>query len=166
MSKYLFFHKDYLSEQDLIGIYERIASDPVLTKTLWYDGAPAGPHSWLKRTKDWWMAQGRTEYGTPVGVFWLNGFTGKTAQMHFCIYPERHAEAVDIGRAAMDWLDSLGWLKSVVGITPVTHRHVMPYIQALGFQVIGKVPGACYIERRDKYVDAHISVYTFGGNNQ
>lgn len=161
MSAYTFWHNEYLSEQDLLGIYERIASDAVLNKTLWYDGAPAGPYTWIKRTKDWWLVQARNEDGEPVGVFWLNGHMGRTAFMHFCVYPEFNADRMVIGRATLDWLESHNWLHSVVGVTPVTHRHVLPFVQALGFQAFGKVPGACYIERLDKYVDAHVGVYTF-----
>lgn len=163
---YTFWHRDHLTEQDLITAYRTIEQDEALCRTLWYDGMPAGPHTWLKRAKDWWVVQGRTEDGEPVGMFWLNGFQGRTAQMHFCVYSAYHAQAVEIGRAALDWLGELGWLSSVYGVTPVTHRHVIPYITALGFSIIGRLPGACYIQRKDKYVDANISVYDFGRTDE
>jgi hypothetical protein len=61
----------------------------------------------------------------------------------------------------MRWLSDLNWLHSVYGLTPATHRHVFPFIEAIGFKIMGRVPGACWIERKQKYVDGVASVYDF-----
>ena len=97
----------------------------------------------------------------PVGFFWLNGYMGRTAQIHFAIFEECRQDSVQIGKAALAWLEELGWLHSVYGLTPATHRHVFPFIQAIGFQILGNIPGACWVERKNKYVDGVASVYDF-----
>jgi len=66
----------------------------------------------------------------------------------------------------MQWLSELGWLHSVYGLTPVTHRHVFPFIEAVGFKILGSVPGACWVDRKQKHVAGVVSAYDFGGRNE
>lgn len=159
---YIFTHKAYMADDELKWIYEAICSDVTLCKTLWYDGAPASLESFLDRVDKWWLTTVATPDDTSVGVFWLNGYQGRTAQIHFAIFEGHRAEAVQIGRATMAWLYEQGWLHSVYGLTPATHRHVFPFIEAIGFKILGKVPGACWIERKQKHVAGVLSVYDFG----
>lgn len=158
---YTFWHKDHLSEQDLLDAYAEVTSNAGLERMLWYDGVPAGPQSWVNRIKDQWFVLVR-KASLPVAFFWLNGYQGRSAQIHFCVYPEYHTSATDIGRAAIDWIGGQGWLHSLYGVTPVTHRHVIPFIESIGFKVLGKLPGACFIERLNKHVAAYVSCYDFG----
>jgi hypothetical protein len=160
MMSYVFTHKDYLDNEGLLALYGRLEDDANLWKTLWYDGAPDSTNAWLERIRTWWLAAVSADDQT-VGVFWLNGYQGRTAQIHFAIFEEGRAEAVEIGKATMRWLSDLNWLHSVYGLTPATHRHVFPFIEAIGFKIMGRVPGACWIERKQKYVDGVASVYDF-----
>jgi len=54
---YQFYHKEHLTEADLLDIYERIKADTILCKTLWYDGPPETPQMFLERLKTWWLAR-------------------------------------------------------------------------------------------------------------
>ena len=161
MMGYEFVHKDHMSNDELQVIYETIKADATLWKTLWYDSAPASYTAWMNRIIPWWLARVSRDDAT-VGVFWLNGYMGRTAQIHFAVFEPHRAEAVEIGNATMQWLSELNWLHSVYGITPATHRHVFPFIEALGFKIVGKLPGACWIERKQKHVAGVLSVYDFG----
>lgn len=158
---YTFWHKDHLSEQELINAYALITSDSRLARTLWYDGMPVGLYTWLERVKDQWLVVVR-KGSEPVAMFWLNGFQGKSAQIHFCVFPSHITDAQEIGKATLAWLGEEGWLHSLYGVTPVTHRHVIPFIERIGFKVLGKLPGACFIERLNKHVAAYVSSYDFG----
>ena len=160
--RYSFTHKDHMADDELKWIYEAICSDATLCKTLWYDGEPGLFSQFMERIRPWWLARVSAPDDTSVGVFWLNGYQGRTAQIHFAIFEEHREQAVQIGKATMQWLSELGWLHSVYGLTPVTHRHVFPFIEALGFKIMGKVPGACWIERKQKHVAGVLSVYDFG----
>lgn len=158
---YTFWHKDHLSEQELITAYATVMADRRLARTLWYDGLPTGPYTWLDRVKTQWFVLVR-KASLPVAFFWLNGFQGRSAQIHFCVYPGHIGEATEIGKATLDWLKRERWLHSLYGVTPVTHRHVIPFIERIGFKVLGKLPGACFIERLNKHVAAYVSCYDFG----
>ena len=158
--QYKFTHKTQLRGDQFKLMYERMKNDVTLWKALWYDGPPESYEDWIWRNETWWLAL--VENGKePVGFFWLNGYMGRTAQIHFAIFEECRQDSVQIGKAALAWLDELGWLHSVYGLTPATHRHVFPFIKALGFQILGNVPGACWVERKNKYVDGVASVYDF-----
>jgi hypothetical protein len=159
---YQFDHKDSLTQGEIFDLYDLIKKDAILWKTLWYDGPPDTPHLFLGRIKEWWFVRVRTADNHTVGTFWLNGYMGRTAQIHFAIFEEHRANAVEIGKATLQWLESLGWLHSVYGLTPVTHRHVFPFIGAIGFQILGKIPGSCWIERKEKFIAGVVSVYDFG----
>lgn len=158
---YTFEHKDHMSRMKLLILHDVLKADATLWKTLWYDGAPSTWAEWLSRIDSWWLACVNSADDHTVGVFWLNGYAGRTAQIHFAIFEENRHEAVQIGQATMQWLDELGWLHSVYGLTPATHRHVFPFIEAIGFKIVGRVPGACYLQRKQKHVDGVISVYDF-----
>ncbi len=158
----LFTHKEHLSTEELIALYEDVKSRPALERIVWYEGTPAGPHSWLRLVKNAWLARVDYDDGTTVGFFWLDAFCNRSARIHFVIYDEYQADAINIGRATMGWLHELGWLYSVCGMTPVMYRHVFPFILGIGFKIIGSIPGACWLERKQKHVDAVVSVYDFG----
>lgn len=160
--RYSFTHKDHMADDELLALYEMIRADARIWKYLWYDGAPRSWFDWKDRIEKWWLASVIGPNDTTVGVFWLNGYQGRTAQIHFAIFEEHREQAVQIGKATMQWLSELGWLHSVYGITPATHRHVFPFITALGFEIKGRLPGACWVERKQKHVDGVISVYDFG----
>ena len=160
MMSYVFTHRDYMSREELLALYDRIEADVTLCKTLWYDGEPGLFSHFMERIRTWWLAAVSADDQT-VGMFWLNGYQGRTAQIHFAIFEEHRTWAVEIGSATMQWLTDLNWLQSVYGLTPATHRHVFPFIEALGFKIMGKVPGACWIERKQKHVDGVASVYDF-----
>lgn len=159
---YVFEHKDHLSKEQLEGSYHAIRNDVTLCKALWYDGKPSGLQGFMDNIKNWWYVRVTNPGKVPVGVFWLNGYQGRTAQIHFAVFEEFRRESVEIGRATMRWLEELGWLHSVYGLTPATHRHVFPFIEAIGFKILGRVPGACWIERKQKHVAGVLSVYDFG----
>ena len=160
--RYVFTHKDHMADDELLALYEMIKADATLWKTLWYDGAPRSWSDWKNRSRDWWLTAVARPDDTTVSVFWLNGYQGRTAQIHFAIFEDHREQAVQIGKATMEWLSELGWLHSVYGLTPCTHRHVFPFIEAIGFQIIGRIPGACWIERKQKHVAGVLSVYDFG----
>lgn len=157
----IFTHKDYMTPEELVALYESVKARPLLMRTVWYEGQLAGPQTWLNWTKSMWLVRVDYDNGETGGFFWLDAFCGRTARIHFAIYDEYQQDAMTLGHAVMNWLQEYGWLYSVYGVTPVVYRHVIPFIEALGFQILGKVPGACFMERKNKHIDAVVSVYTF-----
>lgn len=104
------------------------------------------------------------EYSRIVSLFnaqglgaacWVNGFMGRTALVHFCIFNPK--DALELGTLAMECLRRHKVADSLVGITPVCYRHVWPLMEGLGFRKITVVKGSCYFARREKYIDGLVS---------
>lgn len=161
MSAFLFHHKVHLTDEALKGVYATIMAESALASALWYDGLPENYADWRARVVGQWLVLVTDEAMTPQGVFWLDGYMGRSAQIHFAIYEAARPKAGDIGRATLAWLGEQNWLQSVYGVTPATHRHVFPFLRALGFQILGRVAGACWIERKQQYVPGVVSAYDF-----
>jgi hypothetical protein len=159
---YVFWHKDHMTGEQIEEIFNLIQKEPGLSRTIWHTHEPIDSKAWVELVADWWFVRVASADDRTVGTFWLNGYQGRTAQIHFAIFDEYRHEAVQIGKATMQWLDELGWLHSVYGLTPVTFRHVFPFIEAIGFDIVGRLPGACWIRRKQKHVDGIVSVYDFG----
>lgn len=102
-----------------------------------------------------------------VGFFYLTNFRGFAAQMHFCLFSRLQKK---IDQVHIDVLDQLGkttredgtpLVESVYGITPITNRAAILYLKRAGFKEVVRLPHVCYIKKKDKYVEALLSVYMF-----
>lgn len=96
----------------------------------------------------------------------LCNFVGLAAQVHFSIHPNYRGSA---GRQAaietLDWMMTLRrqeedqpLVKSIFGLTPVGNKLALKFIQCVGFELRGILPGAVYDAPAGQYVDAVISV--------
>ena len=126
-----------------------------------YEGGVTSWQTWVEyivNSRCWLVRCTHPELGIS-GLWWLNGFIGRTAMIHFCaLGPRTLKEKIDEGRQAMKWLQELGCIDSVYGLTPKPYRNVWPYMEGLGFEKQGALPGACYMSRFGRHVDGIISV--------
>lgn len=92
-------------------------------------------------------------------VAWLNGFMGRSAFVHFCIFREYQKHSIHIGKRLLSAVFDTGYFDSLCGVTPVRYRHALHYIKQLGF-TLGHMAakGACYIARKKRHDAAIFSV--------
>ncbi len=157
MEKYRFIHQQYLTDLEVVALFHELQNQDMVPR-LFYDGGVTDDASWLEYMRGMcWLVKVIERGNGCVGVFWLNGFQGRTAQIHFTIW-KHHAESqVKVGTAVVEWLASLGQFDSLYGCTPKPYRDVVKLIKEVGFELQGDLPGACYIERYDKYVPGVVS---------
>lgn len=157
---YKFKHSAFMDGAEVVDAYQAMKNHRVADIVL-YDGAITSWQQWLDfaRSDMCWMVKCIHPTRGFVGLWWLTGFVGRTAMMHFCVFDvlETFEKKVEMGRQGLQWLYSLGAIDSVYGLTPAPYRHVWPYQDALGLHRVGRLPGACYLSRRGKYVDGVIS---------
>lgn len=124
--------------------------DEGLASTVFYDvAAPAIVHWHAVTGPDVaWLVRIETEADDLVAAAWLNGFTGRCALAHFCVFRAGQPDAVRIGRAFVRWAFGTGQFDALVGLTPATYRHALRLIVKLGFTVQGRLPGACHLVNR------------------
>ena len=156
--KYQYTHKDHLSDTRLFDIYHQVVQEGQ-EPYLFYDAGVKNVVGWFEFIKNGnaWFVDVHDEEGQPAGIFWLNGYQGRAAQIHFCSW-NANKNKIETVKQAMAWVKAQGHLYSLYGCTPKPFRHVRAFIKAAGFKRIGELPGACYIARIDKYVPGILTV--------
>ncbi len=106
-----------------------------------------------------WTIPVYTPSGDLAAAGWLNSFTGRMAFCHFVVFKKYQAHGVEIGKR---WLGTVWRTKgfdSLCGLTPITYRHALRFIQKLGFTLSPlRVPGACHLVHKNRYADGVFSV--------
>jgi hypothetical protein len=154
---YIFTHKEYLDDTEITDLYHDVVENE-LQDILFYDGGTQNVEDWLRFVNiGAWLVRVDTKDGRPAGMFWLNGFQGRAAQIHFCTW-RSHLDKKGAGLASLKWIKDQTSLSGLYGCTPKHYRLVFKLIQEVGFQLLGELPAACYIAKQDKYVPGIISV--------
>jgi len=157
--KYRFVHKSYLNLDELIDLYTAMETQR-LTGAVFYDTISMDALSWVEYLEDQrcWLVRIENMIQETVGVFWLNGYMGRSAQIHFCVWRGQFKNSLDIGREGIEWLKKNKVVDSLYGVTPDSYTHVLKFLKKLGFQIKGKLPGACHLAHHKKYIPGVISV--------
>jgi len=78
----------------------------------------------------------------------------------FCSFREGFDRAVEQARGAFEWLFATTDATSIYGVTPVQHRHAVRLAEQCGFVMVSRLPSACWLARRGKYVDGALVLCT------
>ncbi len=84
---------------------------------------------------------------------WISPWQGRVWTFDFTVFRAHFTEAAAMSRGALQWIFSHLPCDSVLGISAQSNRHAWRLAQAAGFEVLGKVPGACYKARNYSYED-------------
>ncbi len=129
-------------------------------KTAWAE--MTGQNAWLFALEFFVSALSTAKLG---GLAWVNGFMGRSAQVHFCPLVQVPAPlALQAGHAFLDHIRATNALDSLLGLTPRPYVYALRFVQQLGFKRIGVLPGACFMAGRGpagKYTDGILSVFSF-----
>jgi hypothetical protein len=162
-------HAKNLTDEQIKALFDS-AEHHKRTEWLFYDDGILTADEWLSFVKNtkislrcWLVQLELTDRGV-VGFFWLNGFQGTTAQIHFCTWDMTHNEAVLCANLSLKWLKDNNIVRSLYGLTPAPFKHVVGFLQEVGFQVIGELSGACFIAKDKQYHTGIISTYNFKEN--
>jgi len=141
MSKYQFTHAT--DSADLEQLY-KLAVDYQVAERAFYDGGVQGVDDFLDLMDFAHCFQVWLD-GELVGFTWLNGWRGKTAEAHVCLFPTAGEHSVALGREYLRQVlhgklaDGSYYRDSVYGLTPATHRHAAIYARKIGFKKLGIV---------------------------
>lgn len=98
-----------------------------------------------------------------VGFTWLNGWMGRSAAAHVCMWPGAGKHTVPMGRDflryALTAQDDTGYYRdSLIGLTPATHRHAVIFSKWIGFKHAATLPHAAVVN--GKTTDLVVSTVT------
>lgn len=110
-------------------------------------------HCWMLRCE-------HSATGELCGVGLFTPWRGRVWEFDFTAYRPAFAYAVAMARGAFAWIFAHAPCDSIMGLCPTFNRHAWKLANACGFQVLGRVPGACYSARHGRYVDAVFVIVT------
>lgn len=75
---------------------------------------------------------------------WLFDFTSFRAGFH---------RAAEQARGAFAWIFERMKASCIYGVTPVQFRHAWALAEACGFEIAARLPGACWLARKQRFVE-------------
>jgi len=78
----------------------------------------------------------------------------------FTAFRQAFDDAVRQARGAFEWFFGMTDATALYGITPAVFRHSVNLATACGFAVVSRLPSACWLARRNRYVDGVLVLCT------
>lgn len=138
-------HHAYLGNDDLEALYNKLVEQD-LHQAVFYAGQHQKAESWARYVRErCWAVCIKSDAGIPLAVFWLDGFSGKTAFIHFWIYRGAWRKSNELAKQAIKYIkECLGdRLTGVIGKTPASNKAAVAFAIRNGFKELCRVPDAC-----------------------
>jgi RimJ/RimL family protein N-acetyltransferase len=106
--------------------------------------------------------------GEISGVFWLNHFEERSAQVHYCLFKNAwgRKKSIEIGRQIVRFCLQLkrepqGFVLDVItGVTPANNRLAIRFAEASGMTIAGEIPNLVWLHAEQRSIPAVISYAT------
>lgn len=151
-----------MRDSDLASIYQRVVAERSY-RWLFFDRFVQDDEGFISLAKSCLFVPALVD-NTPAGFFWLDGFHGKTARLHFCVFRAFWGDiARQIGRAAFQFVEGLvkdrNGLQILYGFVPLHNVMAKKYALDVGMAPCGVLP--LYFEDAfdGSLVDAAIFAY-------
>ncbi len=108
------------------------------------------------------MPSDSLEHNTDLlyAVAWLSPWRGQTWTFDFTAFRKHFHKAPSMSKAALKWIFDHAPCHSVVGLCALSNRHAWRLAPKAGFNIIGKIPRACFNASRNSYEDAMLVLAT------
>jgi len=144
------------------GLFERMEKEDLVHR-VFYDGTVSTPDQFLLTMKHGMNRLFVVEFGGEIAGFcWLNNFTLRTAEFHFCFFENlRGQDAVDVGKSIISAMlameDGRGnpLFDLLFGMTAVDNTPARFWCKAMGFGYLGMLPSAAWNAELQQSVAAH-----------
>lgn len=132
----------HMREQGLLPVAMCAVAEPTLDH--WRE---------LTRPDKAWLLRAATPGGELLGAALFTPWRHRTWEFDFTVFRPHFPLALPLARGALAWLWEHAPCDSLMGLCPATHRHAWKLAEAAGFAVLGRLPGACLVASRGRYVD-------------
>jgi hypothetical protein len=152
-----------LDDAHLAELFELTRRDEKL-ETVFYDGSVKNLQDFIRFAENpdrrfYAGYIGRPGALAPAGFVWLDRFAGRSAYVHFNIFPNvPRRDLIALARAVL-WAalfaqDPTGrrYLKTLRAAVPQTNRMAIKFMEKIGFVILGPVPDAAYLARENRSV--------------
>ena len=157
-------YKRLMHEAERSAILDRIRSEG-LAEIFFYN-LPRGHverDAWIKvtaPTEHQFLAVSEDFMGNYLGAAVFREHSYRMWSFDFVAFRMGFDRAIRQARGAFQWLFETTDAQAIQGVTPVTHRHALRLAEACGVCAKVRIPQACYIARRDRWVDGIYHIIT------
>ncbi len=162
------------------ALFQRMQEENLLHVTMYAYETPSLEH-WLEITqaqRGWLLCCAKGEiYGAKgyhldniqamafiAPLAWGQGNKGhRVWTFDFTVFRAHFKEAVTMSQGALAWIFSHVPCDSLLGLCAQSNRHAWRLSESAGFQVLGNVPGACFIGKKRGYEAAMLVMATRQG---
>ena len=91
--------------------------------------------------------------GDLLGCGHFTSFQGSVWRFDFTAFHAGFHCAAQQAQGGFEYMFKQHEASAIVGVTPVQFRHAWQLAEACGFEVVTRLPGACWLARKQQYVD-------------
>jgi hypothetical protein len=145
----------------MIGIWEQIIQEGK-KESLFYDGS-------VKDLKEWidyiycpanHVALVIDNEGEIYHIAWINKFSNKNGFLHHCGLGKYNRQSWPVLKkfwSDMRDINNKPVIHTLLGVTPESNTKAIKLTKMLGWTIMGKIPGICYISHNNRYEPGWIS---------
>jgi len=100
------------------------------------------------------------QFGNYCGMATFTRREYRMWRFDFAAFRRGFEEAVQQARGAFQWIFGLTDATALYGVTPALFRHSVNLAKACGFVEVTRLPSACWLARRNRYVDGVLVLCT------
>lgn len=141
---YIFTHQEYLDDYTLQRLYNKLRAEGLYDKVFYEDNHPTA-NSFVDYIRNQcWMVHVMDTTGEDMGVFWLDGFSGKAAFFHYWVFKVGWGQSKDLQREVIEWLteELKDSILTLVGKTPASNKLAIRFLKQGGFKILEAIPDA------------------------
>ena len=141
-------------------LYEKMVEDHT-SETVFMDGSISNAQEFVKAMKgvQFFCV---VDNEKPAMMFWLNNFTSRAAQAHFCVFKEFWGKrGIELGKHCLQEFlhkqDDKGYILDVItGQIPTRNKRAVQYVKKVGMKKVGVLPKSIWNKTTQKSEDTLI----------
>lgn len=130
---------------------------------LFYGGGVKNIHDWLNyiyHPQNYVVLVLEKDTDKIRHIAWINKYYQNSAYCHHCAIGNYHRQTwPTLKKYWSDMLDNSGkpLIYTLIGVTPVINKKAVKLLKIIGWNVVGEIPGICYISDIKQHVSGIIS---------
>ena len=142
---------NHVNDEEVIGIWDRICEEGK-KEVLFYAGDITTLGEFVRQVR----SQGTHFFvikanDDTAGMFWLNGWEDYAARIHYIFFKRYYRYCLHIAKEglkrlmALERADGTPFVKVLIGVTPISNRLAVKFLQKVGFIINTEIPHLCLV---------------------
>lgn len=156
-----FMYRPARTQAQIDEPYERMQAEGLLPYAMYAFAAPS-LQDWRRVTapEKGLLLRCEDEHGRLLACGLFSPRLGKIWEFDFTAFRESAHLAPLMARQAFAWFFEQQDCAGIVGLCPAPNRHAWRLAKVAGFNILGRLPQACFYARKQRYVDGVLVLCT------